>query len=150
MAGAAVTGAAALALFVLLRALGLGDFHSLEAAGPYGFLNVTKYPPSLDFLLMTLGANLVLLAGLDAVLGDRARPGRPLLVFGSTALFFYVVHFYLFAVMGLAAGLVWPQGVALPLVYPGWLLGLLILYPLCRRYGTFRHNTSPRSVWRYL
>jgi hypothetical protein len=53
------------------------------------FLNATKYPPSLSFLLMTLGPAIALLG-----LFDRARPGErhPLLVFGRVPLFYFCLH----------------------------------------------------------
>jgi hypothetical protein len=53
------------------------------------FLNASKYPPSLQFLLMTLGPTLMFLA-----LVDRIRPGErnPLLVFGRVPLLYFVLH----------------------------------------------------------
>ena len=56
------------------------------------FLNVTKYPPSLAFLLMTLGPSLVALAWLDRTALTSAHP---LVVLGRAPLFFFVAHFFL-------------------------------------------------------
>lgn len=56
------------------------------------FLKVTKYPPSFDFLLMTLGPALMLLACLDRLAFSR---NNPLMVFGRVPLFYFLVHFYL-------------------------------------------------------
>src|SRR5450631_3456831 len=55
------------------------------------FLNCTKYPPSLDFLLMTLGPALLVLAYFDTL---SLRWINPLLVLGRVPLFFFVLHFY--------------------------------------------------------
>ena len=102
------------------------------------------YPPSLVFVLMTLGANLLLLASIAALSERLTTWGRPLLTFGRTALFFYIVHLYLYAVIGLA----FPHGTTLLRMYPVWFLGLAIVYPLCVRYGRFKAAKPPTSLWR--
>ena len=53
------------------------------------FLNCEKYPPSLLYVLMTLGPMLLMLAAFEGV---RARPWNPLLVFGRVPLFYYLLH----------------------------------------------------------
>ena len=91
-------GAAALASFVALRGLnGYGDPTPWRAGADLGasalsFLNLTKYPPSADFLLATLGLGLVLLALLEAL---PARRLAWLTVFGGAPLFFYLAHLWL-------------------------------------------------------
>ncbi len=140
----AATGAALLLCFVLVRwANGFGNFHKWNS-GVVSFLNVTKYPPSLSFVLLTVGINLLLLFFFS-------RPGQrsnliwqPLLIFGRSALFFYVVHLYFFALIGFAM----PDGTSHPWMYLWWCIGLVILFPLCLWYGTVKHGKSMESLWR--
>ena len=79
--------------FVIVRGLNLyGD--PAPWSGPrvlLSFLNTTKYPPSLSFLLMTLGPGLVLLAWFERVSFSRTNP---LVVFGRVPLFYFVLHFF--------------------------------------------------------
>ncbi|HEU5099397.1 MAG TPA: heparan-alpha-glucosaminide N-acetyltransferase domain-containing protein [Roseiflexaceae bacterium] len=141
-------GAASLALFVVLRLLGgLGNIRPAEGTGWIAFLNVVKYPPSLVFLLLTLGAELLIL-GLLARAGDRlAAWGRPLLVFGQSALLFYIAHLYLYGLIGLVVA---PAGMPIARMYPFWLAGLVVLYFVCRWYSAFKRRQAPESLWRLL
>ena len=106
-------GAAATVGFVILRAINRYGEPVAWAAQPWpsytllSFLNTTKYPPSLDFLLMTLGPSLLALAWLEQ---RGTRPTNPLVVFGRVPLFYFVLHFY-------AAHL---SAVALSLATYGW------------------------------
>jgi uncharacterized membrane protein len=121
------------------------------------FLNVKKYPPSLDYLLATLGPALMLLACLEQV---RGKFVEILQVFGRVPLFFYVLHL---ALAHLAAGLIamsmgygnavlnnlprdFPKdwGMGLPAVYLAWLLVLVTLYPACRWFGEVKRR---RGDW---
>jgi uncharacterized membrane protein len=138
-------GAAALISFIIVRAAGgFGNLHVPVQRGWVGFLNVTKYPPSLAFVLLTLGVDLLLLAAFAAAGARRPQPRNPLLVFGRTPLFFYVVHLYVFALIGFA----FPHGASLAVVYPVWIVGLLIMYPLCARYERFKSQKPADSLWR--
>lgn len=145
-------GAAATALFVIVRAInGYGDpapwsEQRTTALTLASFLNARKYPPSLDFLLMTLGPIVMVLALAE---GWRGRVARWLSVYGRVPLFFYVVHIYLAHALAVALAFVqggelrripvvtnpasipdW-YGVPLPGVYAAWVMALLIMYPLC-------------------
>ena len=111
------------------------------------FFNPVKYPPSMAFTLMTTGGNLILLSVFSRVWEGAQRVLQPLVVFGRAPLFFYVLHLFLYAGMGY---LLAPDGTSVPLVYPLWLLGLLLLFPLCLGYGEFKHRQSPGSVLRFL
>jgi hypothetical protein len=127
------------------------------------FLDTTKYPPSLLFLLMTLGPALLLLRAFD---GGVTAVLRPALVIGKVPLFFYVLHFFLLhalavAVSGLRFGTIdevfrspdlahfpfsAPAGwdVGLPAIYLLWLSVVLVLFPLCRWYAGVKRR---RSDW---
>lgn len=166
-------GLGCVAAFLLLRLLlPYGDPQPLAGQPDHwlALLNTTKYPPSLQFLLMTLGPALCLLAWLrryDQGTGLGAvEPGwlaRRLLVFGAVPLFFYLLHT---PVISLSA-LLWhqltlgvpfnpmngrlPEGYepSLLRIYLVWGLLLLALYPLCVAYGRFKRRArSP--LWKLL
>jgi uncharacterized membrane protein len=141
-------GAVCLLSFVAVRSFGgFGNIRPADGAGWIAFLNVVKYPPSLAFTLLTLGVDLMIL-GLLARAGDTIRGwGHPLLVFGQNPLFFYIAHLYLYGLIGLAIN---PDGIGIARMYPFWLIGLVILYFLCRWYGTFKQRQAPESLWRFL
>jgi uncharacterized membrane protein len=121
------------------------------------FLNCEKYPPSLDYLLMTLGPALLLLAATDRPLGSL---GQIIVTFGRVPLFYYLLHIavivpgaYLFYFVGHALGYYVPpasitEGVGLnvPLwgVYLLWLALLVMLYFPCRWYADLKRRS--RSV----
>lgn len=145
---AALIGAGFLLLFLLVRlTAGFGNIHPVNNATWIAFLNVTKYPPSLAYILLTLGVDLLLLALFARIVTILQRWAKPLLVFGQTALFFYLVHLYLYAVMGLT---ITPSGgTSLGWMYAYWSGGLVLLYLLCVRYRNFKQSTAPNSVWRF-
>ncbi|MNZ97480.1 hypothetical protein D3C78_1167180 [compost metagenome] len=105
-----ITGAGALAGFLLLRLLnGYGEkpWFSGETAIQtlMSFFNITKYPPSLLFLALTLGVGLLLL-----VLFERRNEGRlvrGLAVFGAAPMFFYLLHLYVLKLLYLASLAIW-------------------------------------------
>jgi hypothetical protein len=104
-----------------------------------------KYPPTFLFWAMFLGNNLLVLA-LLVRLPERIKSYRsPLIVFGQTPLFFYVVHFYLLA---LCAFIFYREPAPLEGIYPVWAIMLLALYPLCAWYRRFKMTKASASVWR--
>jgi len=141
-------GAAFLLPFLALRALdGFGNIRPRAGDTWIDFLNVVKYPPSITFNLLTMGVNLILLGLFARMSAAQQRFLRPLAVFGQVPLFFYLTHLFLYAGLGL-----WltPHGTSIPKMYPYWLLGLLILYPLCWGYGWFKHRQPANSIYRFL
>jgi uncharacterized membrane protein len=133
--------------FVVLRSLdGFGNIRPRGGDTWIDFLNVVKYPPSITFNLLTMGVNLVIVGLLARAGGRLRRFFQPLLVFGRVPLFFYLTHLFLYAGLGL-----WltPGGTRIATMYPLWLLGLLILYPLCLWYGRFKHRQPANSIVRF-
>jgi uncharacterized membrane protein len=123
------------------------------------FLNVMKYPPSLDFLLMTLGPILIALAVVET---SRGRAGRWLSVYGRVPLFYYLVHIYVAHALAMCLALVqggelrripvvtdpasipaW-YGVSLAGVYVAWAAVVIIMYFPCRWYADLK---ARRSDW---
>jgi len=143
-------GLLALPLFVLVRlGGGFGNIRAIEGRGWIGFLNVVKYPPSLALLLLTLGVLGILLYLFEQAGPRLSRWGKPYLVFGQTALFFYVTHIFTYKVLQIMwVGEQGVAGVNLPTMYAGWAAGLLLLYPICLIYGQFKRQTHAASLWR--
>lgn len=138
-------GVTALILFVLVRGLNdFGNIRPLNGDGWVDFLNVVKYPPSISFLLLTLGSLMLLLALFSRLPGFLLWP---LAVFGSVPLFFYISHLFLYGFMGRWFA---PGGIGIPRMFPYWLIGLIILWPLCFYYGRFKQSRNLNSAWRFL
>ena len=176
-AQAAAAGAPGLALtaaFVVIRALNVYGDPRPWAVQPRGavftvlsFLNTTKYPPSLLFLLMTLGPALVALALFER--WRRGRVGQALVTLGRVPLFFYLLQWYVPHALAILAGLAAGQavgwqfqnlperfasppshvGFGLGVVYLGWIVSLAILYPVCRWYAGVKRR-RPNGLLRYL
>jgi uncharacterized membrane protein len=151
-AGLVRAGLLLTAAFLLVRALDVyGDpqsWHTQPAgllATLMSFLNTSKYPPSLDYLLMTLGPAAIFCAYADRL--PAALRGA-LATLGRVPFAFYVAHIYLIHLLsialGMAQGFALPQflnvfifyppgyGVQLPGVYLGWVVVVVALYPFCR------------------
>ena len=122
------------------------------------FLNTEKYPPSLLFLLMTLGPALCILAWFESWSGNGGMRAA-LLVFGRVPLFFYVLHLYLlriaalpvsFALYGAAAANP-PPGpggsamLGLGATYIAWIAAIILLYPACRWFAKIKKTR--RNWW---
>ncbi|HMH05529.1 MAG TPA: heparan-alpha-glucosaminide N-acetyltransferase domain-containing protein [Terriglobales bacterium] len=158
------------AAFVILRGVNVyGDpvrwtTQKSAAFTVLSFLNTNKYPPSLLFLLMTLGPALLFLWAVD---GRTPEFLRPALVLGKVPMFYYLLHFPLIHLLALAVcyaryGQVhWmfesPSidkfpitpppgwGFSLPIVYLIWVSVVLALYPLCRWFAALKQRRS--NAW---
>lgn len=149
-------GIAALAGFASLRGLnGYGDPTPWQVGDTplltvMSILNVTKYPPSLDFLLLTLGIGALLLAAWPE------RAGRWLAVLGSAPLFFYVLHLYVLHIVRVAAAAATGVPTAdlpdVPSVAWLWLIAAILTPPLwlATRWFGQRKRASGAAWMRYL
>lgn len=149
--------------FIVIRALNVyGDPHHWSAQKNglftlFSFLNCEKYPPSLLYLLMTLGPAIAVLALLDR---EFDAWSRPLVIFGRVPLFYYLLHLPLLRVLVIVFAIAkygkqvftlsqdqpppgW--GYNLPGVYLIWLGVLLLLYPACRWFAAVKQRR--REAW---
>jgi uncharacterized membrane protein len=162
-------GLAMIAAFVVLRWTNVyGDPSPWSAQRSWlwtvlSFVNTSKYPPSLLFLLMTLGAAALLLWALHA---GTPRVLKPAVVFGRVPLFYFVLHLTL--IHAAAVVVCWLRygdahwmfqsarldqypfaqppgwGYPLPIVYLAWVSVVVMLYPACRWYAAVKQR---RSDW---
>ena len=112
-----------------------------------GFMQATKYPPSFSWLALTLGINGVLLwvfSKSDAFLNSW---GQFLLDYGRSPLFFYVAHLHIYQAMSQVVFSRHEHIASMAAVW--WIVGLIILWPMCRAYGRFKQSTPKESIWRF-
>jgi uncharacterized membrane protein len=163
-----ITGAGAITLFILIRAINIyGDprpwsDQPTEMFTLISFLNTTKYPPSLLYTLMTLGPAMLFLA-----LTEKSSGGLtpPIIHIGRVPMFFYILHLYLIHLLAMFAaefsGFNWtdmilerrtwidPQlkgyGFSLGVTYLIWAGVVLLLYPFCKWYD--RYKSAHKEKW---
>jgi hypothetical protein len=166
-------GTAAILLFLVLRGLNLYGEPSPWSPQPtllysiMSFVNTTKYPMSLHFLLMTMGPALVFLALTEGVTG---RIADLVLTFGRVSLFFYLVHVYLIHLLALVAielaGRSWTEwivtaerflsefqadfGFGLWAVYLVWALVVVAMYPLSKWYRVYKKAHPEKRLLAYI
>jgi len=157
-------GLSALAAFLALRWSNLyGDpvgwgLQPTPLNTVFSFIRVSKYPPSLLYVLMTVGAALILLSLFEHM---RGRLARAALIFGRTPTFFYLLHVPVIHAASLAAGLAmgfpltdfigYPDehqthwGFGLPVVYLVWAIVVAVFYWPCREWGALKRRR--RDAW---
>jgi uncharacterized membrane protein len=162
-------GLGATALFLVLRVINAyGDpqpWSGERMPAPLSFLNASKYPASLDFLLMTLGPTIALIPLLDRA---RGRVTQWLTVFGRVPFFYYLLHIPLIHALALVvskirtgnvdpwlfnnhpmnpgpapAGYMWSLG----LLYLVWAIAVVILYFPSRWYADLKARRSDQWKW---
>ena len=155
-----VWGLGLLAGFVLLRAANFyGDKPWVAAdsllVSVMGFLNITKYPPSLLFLALTLGIGLLLLRAFER------RPGAawlvPLTVFGAAPMFFYVLHLYVLKLLYLGAQAIWGNNYGdlfgFGAMWMVWITTVALgfaLYPPVKAFAAFKARRRDIAWLKYL
>ncbi|MDP9201655.1 MAG: heparan-alpha-glucosaminide N-acetyltransferase domain-containing protein [Gemmatimonadota bacterium] len=154
-------GAAITLGFIVLRAINIyGDpapwsVQSSTVKSALSFLALSKYPPSLLYLMMTLGPAMLFLAWFEG--HERGKLASIFIVYGRVPLFFYLLQWitthtlalvagriagkptdYLFTNIGFSPPPAPDSGFGLAMVYALWILGVVLLYPLCRWYAAVK------------
>jgi len=167
-------GSASLVLFIILRGINIyGDLYpwTQQLTPLYSFLsfiNISKYPPSLDYLLVTEGFALLFLAITENI---SNRLTKFISVYGRVPMFYYLVHIFLIhlGAMGAAVlnGYHWTDmtgftswidympnlkgyGFPLGIVYGIWVTIVLILYPFCKMYDGYKSRHKEKWWLSYL
>ena len=166
-------GAGAILLFIILRATNLyGNLlpWTIQKDSVYTFLsfiNVTKYPPSLSFLLITIGPSLLFLFLIETI---KNKFTDFLLVFGRVPLFYYFAHVLVIHILALGLHVIlggqWQDlilraqdfmspklldyGYSLLVVYSVWILTILFLFPFCKKYMHYKANNKGKWWLSYL
>jgi uncharacterized membrane protein len=143
-------GLGSLIVFVAVRGInGYGNMALLRDSLAFvQWLHISKYPPSITFSAYAMGIMFLLLALFWTWYQKRpGSPANPLLVFGRTPLFFYVIHVHLLAASAHLLGMYKTGGLIEACVAAFCVL--LVLYPLCRRYGQIK-KTRSWKILRYV
>jgi len=164
-------GFSALALFIIIRFINIyGDSFSWsnQKNSLYTFLsfiNVTKYPPSLDFCLLFLGIMFIILSLVEGMKNTFTNIAT---VYGKVPLFYFLIHMYIihllmFAMVFLqgfkSADLIFGfnlgrpktgSGIELWAIYLVWIAVVVVMYPLCKWYGAYKQNHRDIKWLRYL
>ena len=167
------TGLIATALFILFRFINIyGDPSPRVTEGSFiiqfmSFLNVSKYPPSMLYLFMTLGPALLFLAHSENL---KNKITSNLVIFGRVPMFFYILHVYVIHLFALIAaqltGFGWQSfllerfptmdpnlqgyGFSLGVTYLVWIAVVLVTFPLCRWYNNYKSNHREKWWLSYL
>jgi len=168
-----IIGISAIVAFLILRYSNLyGDSIPYKDYGVLSkdlisFFNPSKYPPSLDYLLMTLGTAILFLGNTENLKGKTVAFFS---TFGRVPFFYYILHLYLIHLIALVfaeySGFGWRimilkswiteaqtlKGYGFPLwvVYTVWLFVIALLYPLCKKFDTYKQVHKEKWWLSYL
>jgi uncharacterized membrane protein len=166
-------GVTMILLFVILRFINVYGDPSPWSTQPesfftfLSFMNVTKYPPSLLYIVMTLGPAMLFLAYTEKLTGKLSQY---VIALGRVPMFYYITHLYLIHIIAVIAALatgyhvsdmvfsVWVTdspnlkgyGFSLPIVYFVWMFVVLALYPICLWYDRYKINNKEKWWLSYL
>ncbi|MEB3767758.1 DUF1624 domain-containing protein [Acinetobacter sp. MD2] len=152
----AITG---LTTFFIMRAINIyGDQPWLHlnsfSQTTMSFFNLTKYPPSLFFILWNVSLGILCLLGLNQF--EHKNWLRPLIVLGSVPMFFYVLHLYVLKALYLIAFHIWGanqgQYFGVSEVYQLWIISLILiflLYPAVVKFSKFKHQNKHIAILKY-
>jgi uncharacterized membrane protein len=156
-------------LFIIIRSINMyGNLYPWTTEASFlrtflSFINITKYPPSLDYLLVTEGFAFIFMALTENV---SNRLTKIISVYGRVPMFYYVIHIWLIHVFALLLVVLqghpwtdmttftsWVDGMAILKgyglslfgVYIVWLSLVALLYPLCKKYD--RYKSSHKDKW---
>ena len=132
------------------------------------FIKVTKYPPSLLYILITLGPACLFLAVTEKAQGTVVKIVS---VYGRVPMFYYLIHIYIIHLIALIASAILPgqdwhiwllkepiwftkdlkgYGFSLPVAYLIWIIVVVALYPLCKRYDHYKQTHKEKWWLSYL
>lgn len=155
-----IFGFSSIALFLLLRVINVYGDHVWTVMPTWtetfmSFMNLTKYPPSLFFILWNVGVGLVLLVCLQKI---ETKPWiKPLIIFGSVPMFFYIVHLYVLKALYLLVvaflGKNHGDYFGVDSVSTLWWIAIIlsiILYPLMVKFSDYKHKNKHIAILKYL
>ena len=155
-----IFGFSSIALFLLLRVINVYGDHVWTVMPTWtetfmSFMNLTKYPPSLFFILWNVGIGLVLLVCLQKI---ETKPWiKPLIIFGSVPMFFYIVHLYVLKALYLLVvaflGKNHGDYFGVDSVSTLWWIAIIlsiILYPLMVKFSDYKHKNKHIAILKYL
>jgi len=163
-----IIGISSILLFIILRGTNLyGDPipwkpYNTTIQTLMSVLAVAKYPPSLSYLLITLGPAFLFLANSEKLKGSISQF---FITFGRVPFFYYILHIYLIHILAMIAaeltGFGWQNmilsdwvvaipalkgyGFSLPIVYLVWIMVIVTLYPLCKKFD--RYKQAHKEKW---
>lgn len=169
-----IIGVATIGAFIAIRLInGYGNLSHWKSYDTvlqtlFSFLNPAKYPPSLTFILMTIGPALLVLAYTENVTGKMVNFFS---VFGKVPFFYYVIHIYVIHALALilawGTGFGWKSmiitagwvsstpelkgyGLSVGYLYLIWIGLIILLYPLCKKFSLYKLNHKEKTWLSYL
>ena len=168
-----IIGLSSIFMFFIVRLLnGYGNLNNWKSyehgvQTVFSFLDPAKYPPSISYLLMTLGPVFFILSLAENLKGKIVNI---ISVFGKVPFFYYIIHIYIIHLLALITawitGFGWENmivkgwvtlspkldgfGFTLPYVYVIWISIVVFLYPFCNKFSNYKQNNKDKKWLSYL